>query len=403
VNALSPRLDVHLHLPTATIIKVLLAALVATAVVRLWPEFVFLLLSLLLAVALNPLVARAEAKGLSRGHAITLLAFVMAVAAVFLVAVVLTSLAEQLARLAHDFPALREGVLHRLRGNHPMLKRILGEIFALPESPELAAQLKRPLSLGQSAVMGAAGIFFTLVLTLYLLIDGKRLYAWLLAYVPRKHRDRMAETVDEVSEVVYAYVRGQVITSIAFALFAALVLHLFRVPAAWPLAIFAGLCDVIPVVGIVIATLPAAFLALTVSPATAALVLALYIAYHVVESYLVVPRVYGQRLRLSTLAVLLALVAGNTLQGLVGAVLVLPLVAAYPIIERIWLARFLSAEVIKDHRALASAAETGSEHAVDTVLQGEKHPWEAGGTTEVSAPNASVSVLSPPPPAADRK
>ena len=47
------------------------------------------------------------------------------------------------------------------------------------------------------------------------------------------------------------------------------------------------------------------------------------------------PRVYGRQLRLSTLAVLLALMAGTTLQGLIGAILVLPLVAAYPIIERI--------------------------------------------------------------------
>ena len=123
-------------------------------------------------------------------------------------------------------------------------------------------------------------------------------------------------------------------------------------PAAVPLAILAGLCDVIPVVGIIIATVPAVLLAVTVSPTAAAFVFALYVGYHVVESYVIVPRIYGQRLRLSTLAVLLALLAGSTLQGLVGAVLVLPLVAAYPIIERIWLAGYLGAEVIKDHNAL---------------------------------------------------
>ena len=120
-----------------------------------------------------------------------------------------------------------------------------------------------------------------------------------------------------------------------------------------PLAILAGLCDVIPVIGIIIATLPAVLLAVTVSPATAAVVFALYLGYHVVESYVIVPRIYGQRLRLSTLAVLLALLAGTTLQGLIGAVLVLPLVAAYPIIERIWLASYLGPRSIKDHSALA--------------------------------------------------
>ena len=96
-------------------------------------------------------------------------------------------------------------------------------------------------------------------------------------------------------------------------------------------------------------------LALTVSPTTAAIVLAGYVGYHVVESYFLVPRIYGQSLRLSTLAVLLALLVGTTLQGLIGAVLVLPLVAAYPIIERIWLASYLAPEVVKDHSALAKS------------------------------------------------
>ena len=88
------------------------------------------------------------------------------------------------------------------------------------------------------------------------------------------------------------------------------------------------------------------------------------------------PKFYGSSLRLSTLAVLLALIVGGTLQGIIGSILVLPLVAAYPIIERIWLKDYLASEVLADHTALAEAAETGSDAAVDAVLQGEKHLGE---------------------------
>ncbi|HXT99926.1 MAG TPA: AI-2E family transporter, partial [Polyangia bacterium] len=155
-----------------------------------------------------------------------------------------------------------------------------------------------------------------------------------------------------------------------------IVLSVLGVPAVVPLAILAGLCDVIPVVGVILATVPAVLLALTVSPAIAGIVLACYVGYHVLESYFIVPRIYGQSLRLSTLAVLLALLAGTTLQGLIGAVLVLPLVAAYPIIERIWLASYLAPEVVKDHSALARSDGETHEAVVEAVLQGEKHPWE---------------------------
>ncbi len=384
------RVDVHLHLPTRTVVKVLATLLLVWAGIRLWPEFVLLLISLLLAVALHPAITALERRGLGRGLVVSLLTLALVGLTALLVTVVFTALAEQLSKLIQDFPALRGRVEARLPPQYPFLKRVVGEIFALPSSPEALAQLRRrPLALGSAALSGVVSVFFTLIVTIYLLLDGKRLYAWLIAYIPRAHRDRMAITADEVSQVIYAYVRGQAITSVLFALFAGVVLHLLHVPAAVPLAILAGLCDVIPVVGIIIATVPAVLLAITVSPTAAGFVFALYLLYHVVESYLIVPRIYGQRLRLSTLAVLLALLAGSTLQGLIGAVLVLPLVAAYPIIERIWLAGYFGAEVIKDHKALATATESGDQEAVDTVLQGERHPWE--GTTDPKTLRTSLT------------
>ena len=186
----------------------------------------------------------------------------------------------------------------------------------------------------------------------------------------------MAVTAEEVSEVVYAYVRGQAITRCCSRSYAASCCHVLGVPAVCRSRSSPGLCDVIPVVGVILATVPAVLLAVTVSPATAGIVFACYVAYHIVESYFLVPRIYGQRLRLSTLAVLLALLVGTTLQGLIGAVLVLPLVAAYPIIERIWLARYLAPDAVKDHSALAKSQARRTPAAVEAVLQGEKHPWE---------------------------
>jgi len=223
------------------------------------------------------------------------------------------------------------------------------------------------------AVVTVTVTVFIVVLTLYLLADGKRTYAWLLAYVPRHHRKKMAATIPEVSEVVIAYVQGQLLTSFLYGAFALVVLTIFHVPAAVPLAFLAAICDVIPIIGVIVSTLPAVLLALTVSPAAAVSVLLLYLAYHALENYVIVPKVYGRRLRLSTLAVLVAIVLGGSLYGILGAVLVLPLVAAYPIIERIWLHEYLSDEVIKDHKALERAAEAGSDHAVEKVLRGEKH------------------------------
>ena len=79
---------------------------------------------------------------------------------------------------------------------------------------------------------------------------------------------------------------------------------------------------------------------------------------------------------------------GGKLQGLIGIVIALPRVAAYPIIERHWLRGYLQARVLTDHKALARAAETGSEVAIDAVLLGERHASEATTSPRGTAPGA---------------
>jgi len=368
----SARLDVSVS--WGTIFKVLSAALFVWAVLRLSGPFLLFLISLLLAVTLSPLAARLERRGVSHGVAVGAIAAAMVGVILLFFWLVVPPLTDQALFLQRDLETRRAAIQQRLSGIHPLVATIVMQILELPRSPEVAASLHRPLAWGRFAVMGGTAAILVLVLTLYLVLDGRRFYAWLLAYVPRRHRRRMAATVSEVSEVIIAYVQGQVFTSIVYGLYAFATLAIFRVPAAVPLALLAAFCDVIPVLGVVVSTVPAVLLALTVSPIAAAAVLALYILYHVVENYVLIPWVYGRRLRLSGLAVLIALVVGGTLQGILGAVLVLPLVAAYPIIERIWLHEYLSDEVLTDHSALQEAAENGSDAAVDRVLRGQELP-----------------------------
>jgi len=367
---------VRIEIPFATIARLLVAALLVVVVLKLWLLFLIFLVAVLFAVTLYPVVSWLQNRGFSRGIGVatvgvTVLALILAFA-VF----VLPPLVGQLIRLGQNFPAYRDRVEAHIPADQPFLKEIASEIFDLPTSPGIRRWLEQPLVWGKIAVGVVALTFFLYVLTMYLLLDGKRVYAWVLAYVPRRFRKRMADTVPEVSDVVFAYVGGQIVTSAITTVVTFGILVGFGVPGAVPLALLAGLADVVPIIGVVISTAPAVLMALTVSPLAGLGVLFLYVLYHVVETYVLVPRIYGRRLQLSTLAVLLALIVGGTLQGIVGAVLILPLVAAYPIIERIWLHDYLSSEVIHDHSALERAAESGSDQAVDAVLQGQRHQGE---------------------------
>lgn len=368
--------EVRLQLPVSTILKVLIAAACVWALLRLVPSLLVLFVALVLAVTLWPIVDRLERRGVSRSLSVGLVACGMLAVLALFVFLVLPPLATQTMELAANLGAYRRSVQTRLNPEHPLIAKLMAQIFDLPSSPEVAHSLKRPLALGQLVLEASLAAVLVLVLSLYLLLDGKRTYAWLLAYVPRRHRQKMAETVPAVSEVVMAYVQGQLLTSLLYGGFAFVVLTVLHVPSALPLAVLAAICDVLPILGVFVSTIPAAFFALTVSPVAAAAVVILYLLYHGLENYVIVPRVYGRRLRLSPLVVLLALIVGGSLYGVLGAVLILPLFAAYPIIEKIWLSDYLSNEVVADHAELAEAAASGEDRAIDAVLQGEEHPSE---------------------------
>ena len=172
--------------------------------------------------------------------------------------------------------------------------------------------------------------------------------------------------------MVHAFVSGQLIAALLFAVFTAVLPRPGRSGGGSAGGDRRALRR-IPVLGILLATVPAVLLALTVSPAPPSWCWCLP-RYHLFETYFLLPRIYGNKLRISTLSVLLALIVGGRLQGIIGAVLVLPVVAAYPIIERHWLGRFLRSRVLTDHEALAKAAETGNEVAIDAVLLGRSTP-----------------------------
>jgi predicted PurR-regulated permease PerM len=263
-------------------------------------------------------------------------------------ALLIPALFGQVAILSERLPALRDEALHQL----PVSDSIRQNLEPMLDSSNWSGAgtwISHLWSAGGMALGGITQIALLLVIALYLLIDGRKIYDWLLAFFSPLHRSKIRSTSKEISTVILGYVSGQVITSVLVAVYSYVVLSLLHVPAALMLAILAGVLDVLPILGFVIATVPAILLALTVSPQTGVIVLGLYLLFQALETYVIVPRVYGKSLRVSTLTVLLGLLAGTLLAGIPGALAALPVIASYAAIERIWLKPFLRDGVSEKH------------------------------------------------------
>jgi predicted PurR-regulated permease PerM len=147
------------------------------------------------------------------------------------------------------------------------------------------------------------------------------------------------------------------------------------------LAVSAGILELLPIIGPIIAAVPAVLLALTAGPEAALAALLLYLLVQQVENNLLVPKIQGDAVELHPSAVMFSLVVGGAIAGLLGAILALPVTAAGRDVFR-YLFHRLSDES-PDHAATAvrdpdlAREQAHPERAPIDVTIGEPTPTEA--------------------------
>jgi predicted PurR-regulated permease PerM len=333
----------------ATIARLIIAAALVWIWLHVWQWVLLFVAAIFIAIALDPLVIWLEQRVVRRIYA--------APAVVFLLGGVIGAF------LYYSGASLvAEGRIVTARINeiqNTIVRSVPAEIWRLmPRLDSTGTQLGDYVAaFGRAVMNGLLSAVIALILTIYLLLDGRRTYEWFKAYAPRQHRPRVHETAVKAREAILAYVIGNAATSlIAFAC-TWIALAVLNVPAALLLALLAGLSDFIPVVGFFLSAAPALILGFAVSVPVGFAVAVFYILYNAIETYYISPKVYGRGLKMSNLAVIAAFALGAELGGVVGALIALPLVAIYPVVEDVWLRDRLGPDVVRDHRRIEQSEE----------------------------------------------
>jgi len=294
--------------------------------VELLPVALVVVVGLMIAGTVAPGVAALEARRLSRTTAVLLVFFAMLVVAALLGALTVPRLVAQLTELVERLPQTQAWLADRLqqyRWSVPLAQSVRGT-----RAPEVIANGARAaISHSPQIALVVGGAVTAAFLALYVLIDRDRLRGGLFALVPRRHHVRLSRILMGLETIVGGYVRGQLITSALITVFTFAVLAIAGVDNAIAYAVFAGLTDVLPYVGGLLATGPAVIAALGRGPTAAIVVLAVLVVYQEFESRFIIPRVYGRVLRLPSTIVIVALLAGGKLMGILGALLALPIAA----------------------------------------------------------------------------
>jgi predicted PurR-regulated permease PerM len=316
----------RLEIPRTTLLRLFLFGLALWGLVRLWPVILVLVVALFVMGTLSPAVQWLESKGLRRGLGIGIVFTGVFAIGVCVVTLTIPSLVAQASALIGREPAFRAGLADRLAQSPlslPFADWLRNLRYDAPGNHVGATAFAYSVRLFEIAAYGLSALF----LALYMMVDRDRLRGGLYAVVPRTHHLRLTRVIMNLETIVGAYIRGQMVTCLLIGAFTFILLTACGVENAMALAVFAGIADILPYIGAVLSIVPAVLAALGHSSTAALVVLVMMLAYEEFESRVLVPRIYGQALRLPSSVVFFALMAGGTLMGLLGALLALPVAA----------------------------------------------------------------------------
>jgi putative heme transporter len=316
--------------------RLLLLGFLVYVVVRVLGYFRLLVIPLLVAllvVALVKPVTNALQRAQVRRAPASLLTLLGVLAVVAgLIALVSTQIASGFPELQRQAEAGLGQVQHWLAG--PPLRLSTNDLA------DYLQRAKDSLTSRQSTVVNGAlaatttaghvvtGFFLTLFATFFFLAHGNDIWAWVVRLFPRAAQ----EAIDESSRLGWvtltSFVRATVIVALVDAIGIGVGAAVLHVPLAVPLGVLVFLSAFIPIVGALFSGAVAVLVALVAQgPVTALIMLAVVLVVQQIESHGLQPFLMGRAVRVHPLAVILAIAAGATVGGIVGALFSVPLIA----------------------------------------------------------------------------
>lgn len=283
---------------TKTMVVAVLVGLVAWILSKLTVVALVLMVSLILMGTLSPGVEWLEKRRLGRGKSIGLVFTAMVLTVLGLLALAIPALVEQVGALAKAEPAIQEK-LATILSRTPATRPLADSLNNVHIESLARQQAGVAFQYSTKALETVAYLMSALFLSLYMLIDRDRLRGALFAVVPRTHHIRLSRVLLNLETIVGGYLRGQIITSVLMGAFTFGLLLVCRVKNPLAIGVLAGVADVLPYVGVLLAVGPAVGAALAKGPLIAAIVFVALMMYEELESRFLVPRIYGTALQAS--------------------------------------------------------------------------------------------------------
>ena len=338
-----PERVVRLRVRTVLVVLgIVLSVALALQVVWLARQVLtWILISVFLALALNPAVEWFQRRGVrSRGLA-TALTFLVTLSGLTMIgALFIPTLVDQVNDFVDNIPHYVDdltsgrGRLGFLERDYQVVEKVR-EAVSEGGATRLLGFSGTALAITKGIVTAIVALVTITFMTFFMLLEGPAWIERFLALLPEGSRERWRAVGRDVYRTVGGYVTGNLVISLIAGVTSTIVLLILDVPYAVALGLVVAILDLIPLAGATLAAIIVSTVAVLEDPFPAGVVvIVFFVVYQQIENHLLQPLVYGRTVQLSPLAVLIAVLIGAELAGVLGALAAIPVAGTIQVVLR---------------------------------------------------------------------
>jgi len=273
-------------------------------------------IALLIMTILNPLVTRLSKLKIPRTISVVVIYILFFTLLGVLVASVIPPMADQTSRFAEGLPSYVEGM---------GLPKVLSDQVINDVGSIIAVLPGAIAKFTVSFFSNLFGIFATFIIALYLLISRDRLDDQLgTLFIEKQMKHKVGRVIDDIEKRLGGWARGQFTIMLLIGVMTYLGLEILGIPFSLPIAITAGLLEIVPYIGPIVAAVPMAIAGFTISPLMGATAIVLAILIQQIDNLFITPKIMSKSVGLSPIIILLALAIGSKLAGMAGILIAVP-------------------------------------------------------------------------------
>ena len=322
------------NISTSIVLRVILIIILLLFLYLIRDVIIIFLFALIIASAITPAVNLLEKIKIPRVIGALIVYIIVIGILAFLISLIIPTIAHDVKNLASNLPQYIEKLSDKFESlkaasskYQDIISRAQGSLSEIGEFLK-----KRSSNLFSTAVGIFGGIFsflLILVISFYLSVLKKGVQRVMTHLIPIQYRDYILDLWERAQKKLGKWLQGQLFLGVIVGFMVYIGLYFLNVKYALLLAVLAGLLEIFPYIGPVLAGIPAVVIGFLQTPILGLWVFILYFAVQQIENYIIVPLVVGKVVGLNPIAVILALLIGGKLGGIFGMILAVPLTAVF--------------------------------------------------------------------------